>query len=126
MDKKQLVTIAITALVSVTLKELLSWLFASAKTIATRDTVKAKARTIFNKNNRRIVWTGLIFFTAAYGFFRTMRSTSPLTRWGVLEIIELTLSFMFWSVKLFWDVGVVIKPLIYEWRRKRSGLPRQL
>jgi hypothetical protein len=126
MDKKQLATIAITALVSVTLKELLSWIFVSAKTIAVKDTVKEKARTIFNKNNRRIVWTALILSASAYAFFDTMRSTKPLTRWGVLDIIAITLGLLFWVFKLFWDVGMVAKPHIYKWRQKRSSSPTQL
>jgi len=56
MDKKQLVTIAITAVVSVIFKEVLTWLISRAKIMSVSDTAKQRAKKIFSKNNLAIVW----------------------------------------------------------------------
>jgi len=87
MDRKQLVTIAITAVVSVIARELLSWVIAWAKITAQTETAKAKARTIFNKNNLAIVWNAfwLLFITTA--LFYDLRKTGPVTRWDVFFIV---------------------------------------
>ena len=108
MDKHQLVTIAITAVISVTAKELLTWVFRRAKIIATTDTTKKKARQIFSKNNRRIVFDLLLLSAALWGLLGTVQSPSPITKWLIVRLVIFTLSPLAWFVVLLSHVLTAI------------------
>jgi hypothetical protein len=100
LDRNQLVTIAVTAAISVTFREVLTWLASLAKISALRTTTKEKVKKIFNKNNRAIIWAvvclvfNIVFFIDAY------RETTPLTRSEVVKIVIFFLGIVFWVVTL--------------------------
>jgi hypothetical protein len=82
MDKKQLVTIAITAAVSVMAKEIAGWLLTWAKIRSTSETAKAAVRKIFSKNNLKITWDVVWFVYAGWFFAQAVRDTSPSYKMG--------------------------------------------
>lgn len=56
MDTSQLITIAVTAVISVIAKEVAIWLWALVKNTATTATIKAKVKVIFTKSNLDIMF----------------------------------------------------------------------
>ena len=104
MDKKQLVTIAVTAVVSVIAKELVTWLLAFARIQVLSDRTREKARKAFSQNNRSIMWAVFWFLWVSLGFFRVMRESTPITRWTVVLIIIYFLGIFFWLMNLLWYV----------------------
>ena len=111
MDKKQIVVIATTALVTWTVTKGASWLFTIAKTAATISTTKTKVKTIFNKTNRTImfdfIWLGAVFALLWHNIFET----SPVTRFSVFDISLLVLVINFWILKICYDFAA--------WRHNR-------
>jgi hypothetical protein len=67
MDRSQLTTIAVTAVVSVIAKEVVTWLIAAVKKTATTATTSAKLSVIFNKINFFIL-CDLLAITSYLGF----------------------------------------------------------
>src|SRR5882724_7482914 len=108
MDKNQLVTIAITAAVSVMAREVANWLFTWAKTRSTSETTKAKLRKIFSKNNLKITWDGVCLAFGIWFFLRTVRDTSPITKWGIVNIFFWTANGVFWFIVSLKDVGTIV------------------
>jgi hypothetical protein len=103
MDKKTVVIIAITALITAIAKEFVSAIFSVAKSTATSDTTKKKFKSVFSKTNLRIIRDALGFIIFAVLLERELRSKETLTRWAVLDIV-----FYFWSTSvcllmLLWD-----------------------
>jgi hypothetical protein len=97
MDRKQLVTIAITAATSVIAKEVISWLVALARNTAQTHTVKAKTRTIFSKSNLRTLASIAFFVFTVILFWARMHETTPVTRsavaWVVVSMFNMAASF---------------------------------
>ena len=56
MDNSSLTTIAVTAVISVIAKEVLTWAVAWVKTIAMAQTTRARLKAIFNSTSLRIIW----------------------------------------------------------------------
>jgi hypothetical protein len=104
MDTKQLVTIAVTAAVSVIAKEAITWLFTWAKTKSTSETSKAVAKKIFSKNNRRIMWDVLCLSNAIFIFLRKVHETSPISRLTIVGMCFWTANVVFWCICVFKDV----------------------
>jgi hypothetical protein len=87
MDRKQLVTIAITAVTSVIAREVIIWLVALVKSTAQTQVAKEKARTIFNTNNLRTLGNVAFVAFTALVLRSTLRETTPLTRSDVALIV---------------------------------------
>jgi hypothetical protein len=117
MDRKQLVTIAITAVLSVIAKEFFNWFVAWAKIKAQTDTAKAKARTIFNKTNRKIILYAAWFALSCHMFAGDMHDTRPITRMTIVLIILSTLGCMTSLVFLFGEMLFAI----VDWRERRKA-----
>jgi hypothetical protein len=98
MDRAKLITIAVTALITVTVTEFAKWLFAWAKIAAVSDTTKQKTKTIFNRNNRAIIWNSLWLVFNGTVFVRNVRRTTPITREDILVSLlngEMLCQFVF-------------------------------
>lgn len=116
MDRKQLVTIAITAVLSVTAREVFTWIVAWAKAKAQSETTRATARTVFSKKNRKIIWDVLWFAIACAGFWETMTQTSPVTRREILEIPSFAIFLFLWFMFLLRDTKLALS----EWRESQK------
>jgi hypothetical protein len=110
MDRHTLVTIALTALITVTVTETAKWLFAWAKIAAVSDITKQKAKIIFSRSNRVIVWNSFWLIVTVFVFLERMVRKTPITRDDVLTI---PLSFM---ASLFW-LGALIWSLLNKFRK---------
>ena len=77
MDRKQLVTIAITAVTSVIAKEFIVWLVALVRNTTQTETVKAKTRTIFNKTNRQTIVAIFWVLLTAFGLWSGIHEPRP-------------------------------------------------
>jgi hypothetical protein len=104
MDRHQLVTIAITALVSVTAKEVLTWLVAWAKIKAASETIKAKTKSIFNKNSLRIVVDAVCSGGGIWLLSSEIHDKAPLTRWAVFKIAFDLFAAVFWVTVTLRDI----------------------
>src|SRR5579859_8119656 len=104
MDRHQLVTIAVTAVISVIAKELVVWLFSLVKIRSASNTTKEKVKKIFSKTNRAIMgdlfWLVLLLVLLIH----TMRETTPLTRFDIIRIVLFMMGLAFWTVALMWDL----------------------
>ena|SRR3989442_944647 len=92
MDRSQLVTIAVTALISVTAKEVITWLVSLAKSQVRKETTKAKARKIFNKNSFAVVWSTAAISISVYFLVSDIRRNSPISG------IDVFLISFWWSM----------------------------
>ena len=107
MDKKQLATIATTALVTWSVTKFAGWLLEVAKTKATSDSTKARLRTVFNKNNRAILGDSAWIIVCLFFLITTMRGSSPVTRGVVLNIVIYTLGTIAFGVFLVADIVIL-------------------
>jgi len=114
MDKKQLVTIVITAVISVTAKELFAWLFSLMKITVVNETVRQKARKLFSKNNRRIMFDIFcLLFTGIIMSHDLLRST-PITRLDIVLIVLDMLAIAVFGGRLLWHLTYVTITTVYK------------
>jgi hypothetical protein len=104
MDKNKLLTIAVTALITVTVTETAKWLFAWARITAVSDTTKQKAKTIFSKTNLAIIWNSVWLVFNAIMFVKYVRRTTPITRADVVMIPLTLFASGFWLLALMWSL----------------------
>jgi hypothetical protein len=107
MDRKQLITIVVTVVMSTIAKEVFTWLVAFAKTQAATATTKAKVKKIFNKNNLIIIWD---LFSAAWMLLiliQQLHKTTPITRYDILLIPVLLFSIVFLCCHVAFIWGVI-------------------
>ena len=90
MDKHQLTTIAVTALISVIARESIGWFVSLAKAKAATDKTKATARKVFSKNNLLIAWELALSILGCFLLARIIRLPAPVTRLAVFFIAALT------------------------------------
>lgn len=104
MDKNQLATIAVTALISVTAKEFIAWLLAAVRTNAAKETTKIVAKKIVTRNNLWLAWACAAFCFSVFVFVRDIRSPLPVTRaaiaWIALGLVNVFVGAFFLSVIL--------------------------
>src|SRR5438128_196230 len=105
MDKTQLITIAVTAVVSVIAKEVVVWLVGLVKTLSVIGTIKARFKAAFSKNNRAIMKDALAlaFYVVLLVYF--VRDDSPPTRLVILLMIGIVFAILVMLVSLLWDIG---------------------
>lgn len=108
MDSSQLVTIAVTAVVSVIAKELIVWGVGLCKNLAVIKTAKEKIKAAFSAANRK-VWRALFRVTATVGFliFLLTRDT-PLERFDIFAIVVVVLAIVVVTVELLYQIGAVM------------------
>jgi heme/copper-type cytochrome/quinol oxidase subunit 4 len=102
MDKTQLVTIVITAVIAVLAKELTMWVVRLIKSMSVLKTIAAKVKTLFSKNNLLIVMdiAMLAFYVFLLVFFT--RNDSPPSRIEILLMIFCVLVVIFMCGRLIW------------------------
>lgn len=78
MDRTQLITIAITAVISVVAKEMVTWLISAIKSAAAFVTFRDKFKAFFNKRNRDILSDvfAIIFFVGVLVNFASSNGTA--------------------------------------------------
>jgi hypothetical protein len=124
MDRGQLITITITAVITVAFKEVFTTLVAWAKIKATTDTTKQKAKKLFSPQNVSIAWHFLWLGSSLWLLVNHVRSSEPVTRGAVFAISLWTVMILLWVLILMLD--------LIEWQVKRkfatkgtiSGEPR--
>ena len=105
MDRSQVVTIAVTALITtlitLTANGFANWLFGTVKTQVAKETTKTAARKAFSKNNLRVIWSMAIFVGAIWMLRLELRMSSPLTRtevaWISLSLINAILGGLYFA-----------------------------
>ncbi len=86
MDKSQLVTIAVTAIITAFVKEIAGWLLSIAKNFAINETVKAKIKTAFTLNKITAITNLLIMVFCSWKVFGYVYSSDPVDRFAVFNI----------------------------------------
>ncbi len=114
MERKQLVTIAITAVTSVIAKELISALVAWVKSSEQTQTAKRKAKTVFNKSNLISLFVVGWFALNVEELSWDLRGTEPITRLTV-AIIDIALFNV--GLALVWVI-VHFTWRYRDWRKK--------
>ena len=104
MDRKQLVIIAVTALVTFTITETAKWLAAFAKKTAVSETTKQQVKKIFNKSIRSVIWDVLWLAWFLVLLITNMRETTPVKRVDILIIFGLLLAIFLYVISLIWHV----------------------
>ena len=116
MDRRQLVTIAITAVTSVIAKELISWLVALARSTAQMQTAKKKASTVFSRSNLRTLYAIMFLLLTGFLLWARLHETTPVTRsavaWIVVSMANLGVAILF--------LGYNILSRIDDWLDRRS------
>ncbi len=107
MDRKQLATIAVTALITFTVTEAAKWLMVFSKKTAASDTTKQNVRKIFNKTNRTITGDVLALLFFSLLLWHEMHLASPVTRQDVLYIVCFVIFIGFWVVHLMWVIASI-------------------
>jgi uncharacterized membrane protein len=123
MDRHQLVTIAVTAAITLTVTAALKWLAALAKTVSTSSSTKTAVKKIFRKNTRDVTLALLALGYFGWLLIRIMRGTSPITRLDVLNIVLLTLGVIFEVGMIAFNIITAhfdrVRQRTYEAERKR-------
>jgi len=117
MDRKQLVTIAITAVTSVIAKEVISWLAAWFRSSAQTQTAREKARTIFNKSNLMTLGVVVWFGVTGFALWSKLHETSPITRRVVASIVVSMVNFGFALLLLGFNFGT----RFYDWKDRKNA-----
>jgi hypothetical protein len=92
MDKRQLITIAITAVISVLARELVTWAFSLVKHPLVRHTVRDRAKRTFTKNVRSILGWAFWFLWSVGWTVYYARKPGPPTRLDVV-MMDIFISF---------------------------------
>lgn len=87
MDNKQLITIAVTAVISVIAKEVLSWVVAAVRATATAATMSAKVKMMFTKNNLDIAFHLFIIVFYMYAAAYVGWTDAPLSGKEMMIVI---------------------------------------
>jgi len=108
MDKTQLLTIVITALVSVLGKELITWLVGLVKGTAAVSSARAKLKAIFSKANRAVMIDvlSILFYVGVLVNF-ALGESAP-TRLEVLLIIGAVIALIVMAIALLIDIAKIV------------------
>ena len=104
MDKTQLITILVTAVITAIAKEVVVWLVGIVKSLSMIKTIKAKLKAIFNKTNRAIIWDvfTIMLYLAFLVYFA--RDQSPPTRLEILLVIGVVVAIFIMVVSLLANI----------------------
>lgn len=86
MDTRQLVTIAVTAIITAFVKEIAGWLLSIAKNFAINTTIKAKIKKAFTLNKITAVVNFVIMAFCLSEVYRAVYSSEPVDRFTILKI----------------------------------------
>jgi hypothetical protein len=120
MDHKQLVTIAITAVISVIAKEVVVWLLSFAKNLSTSKTVTQTAKKIFHPSNWGIMVDFSCLLLWLFIFRTVMRGPNPPYRGDVLDIVVSFIAVVFYVVRF-----VIVLLVRWNERQKDKANPSQ-
>jgi len=99
IDRTQLITIAVTAVVGVTAKEILTWMVSFIKSSRLVTTVSEKV-----KSNWSIASDLAWFLLCAVSLIFEVSRSAPVTRIDVLRIVALAIASLFAAAFLAWNV----------------------
>jgi hypothetical protein len=114
MERKQLVTIAITAVTSVIAKELVSALVAWVRNSEQTQTAKRKAKIVFSKSNLTSAAVAVWLAFNIAELWSDLRGTGPITR---LTIAIIDLALFNAGLAVVWFVAHFASRF-RSWRRK--------
>jgi hypothetical protein len=92
MDKSQLVTIAVTVIITAFVKEMVGWLFSRAKKLAINATVRAKIKRAFTINRVIAIVNLILIVFCCERVYHHVNSSAPLDRISVFTIAIYTTS----------------------------------
>ena len=104
MDKGQLVTIVVTAIISAFAREIVSGLFSLVKKLSAKSTLTAKLRQVFTFDTINILLEIMVLLSNCWQLYERVSDPSPVTRQAVFHISFWTLMVGFWSWNLIADV----------------------
>ena len=108
MDNNQLITIAVTAVISVIAKEVLTWAVALVKAMAMAQTIRAKLKAMFSRTSLRIMW-GLATVVMYTGIIVWIGWTDePLSGKSLLVIVAAAFFDLVCIISLLVDIGKAI------------------
>ncbi|ROZ61475.1 hypothetical protein [Ramlibacter sp. WS9] len=105
MDKTQIATIAITAIVSVVAKEVVTWLVSLAKNASAAKSLAAKAKAIFTRSHMEILASLLALMFYAGVLVNFARTDTPPTRLEILLIVGAVFAMLFVGLNLLWEIA---------------------
>jgi len=104
MDRHQLFIIVLTAVISVTAKELLTWVLAAVKLSETSRVAREKVKRTFSKSNLTIMFD-LVWLAVLLGLvIAFVRGTTQPTRMDILRVVAYSIGFVFWCIALMVDL----------------------
>ena len=80
MDKSQLVTIAVTAIITAFAKEIATWLSSIVKNLSTSNTIKAKLKSALTPNKITVAFNLALIAFFSRELYNLVTSPEPITR----------------------------------------------
>lgn len=107
MDKRQLVTIAVTAAISVVSREIFMWVVSLFKNAVRSENFRETLKGAIRKHRNAImIWSDLLGLAYAIWFFVDMiRDQHPITHLVVALISASVVNGLYWVAKLFHDAA---------------------
>jgi hypothetical protein len=90
MDKSQLVTIAVTAIITAFAKEIATWLSSIVKNLSTNSTIKAKIKSALTINKIMVVFNLALIAFFAREVYKVVVSPDPVDRFSAFLIAYYT------------------------------------
>ena len=104
MENSQLTTIVVTAVVSVIAKEVVIWLWATAKKFAVAETTRAKIKIAFNPENRAVLTDLLLIGFYSYLIISTGWTDKSVSGKDILIILGSTALLLVVVISLLFDL----------------------
>lgn len=105
MTRAQIQTIIITVILTVTFRELLTWVVSFIKALPVIGKIKEKAGWLFGEGNRALLWNCFWFALIAGQLIFALREQGPVTRWDVFKIVMFTVSLFVWVFMWMVDIA---------------------
>lgn len=107
METNQLTTIAVTAVVSVIAKEVIIWLWATAKKFAVAETTRAKIKVAFSPENRAILTELLLIGFYSYLIISTGWTDKSISGKDILIILGSSVLVLATIITLLFDLAKI-------------------
>lgn len=107
MTKDQFITIATTAVITVTFREVLGGIVSVVKSLPAVEKAKKQAGWVLSKENRSFLWEAVVGLIQVGFLIGRLRDPNPVSRWDVFMIVVLTLSITAVLVMLAVDTAIM-------------------
>lgn len=106
MDKRQLITILVTAVVTLTVRQILDWLGFLAKFVVASQSVRQTARKTFSKDNLSLALSVLLLLMASGGLVYDLHKPGMPTRMDTFWIDCDFLVTTLWAGFVFGQIAI--------------------